>query len=239
MREMKMRRAASGAESGREFERGGRRAAAAAVRGLLLKLAVCAAAAAAASAQTAPVYRIEEVAFKNHDALYRSSTNRQGRFTRNGLGCLTPYSFYYSGQRSPGDGGPASQAQLCEFRNMRTDGAGNIFIIDGSYQTRIRRIDAATGVIDTVFGRGLYADDEHYYDYHDNTDGYPHYRQNPHVVTDEEGRFVRFKDGAPAVEVVSPPIYGMDVDAAGNVFFSIYLGSKEGLNKSARGAEEG
>ena len=222
MREMEMRRAESGAESGREFERGGRRSAAAAVRGLLLKLAVCAAAAAAAaSAQTAPVYRIEEVAFKEPDAPYLGE-----RFTDDGLGCESGYyraGYYrvigYDGQRAPGDGGPASQAQLCAFRSMQTDGAGNIFILDN---VRIRRIDAATGVIDTVVGKGSYYDDEQYYD-----DGFgerDYY--NPHVVRDDEGRFVKFKDGAPAVEVPLNLIDGfyvslLDVDAAGNIFFAV------------------
>ena len=231
MREMKMRRAAAGAESGREFERGGRQAAAAAVRGLLLKLAVCAAAAAAASAQTAPAYRIEEVA-SNH---LKGEPMAYWNWNEDGVGCSDGYTyfFFYSGQRFPGDGGPASQALLCDPWVIKTDGAGNIFILEsyrGNIAAWIRRIDAATGVIDTVFGRGVYYDYEQYYD-DDSFAYYRHYRQNPHIVTDDEGRFVRIKDGAPAVEVVVPEIasadrgYGMHVDAAGNLFVAVEVRS--------------
>ena len=223
MREMKMRRAAAGAESGREFERGGRQAAAAAVRGLLLKLAVCAAAAAAASAQTAPAYRIEEIAFNNlKEDLKGEMTvpDFSENLESSGVGC--GWSLIHSGQRPPGDGGPASQAILCMPQAMRTDGAGNIFILENHY--RIRRIDAATGVIDTVFGRGVYYDDEQYYEFGGRglfrsiRRGGGRRSPKPHIVWDDEGYFVRIKDGAPAVEVSVPEITSIDVDAAGNLF---------------------
>ncbi|MDO8262344.1 MAG: choice-of-anchor D domain-containing protein [Gallionella sp.] len=52
-----------------------------------------------------------------------------------------------------GDGGPAIAAITNEPWDVTTDVAGNIFIAD-SNNNRIRRIDAKTGVIDTVVGSG-------------------------------------------------------------------------------------
>ena len=52
-----------------------------------------------------------------------------------------------------GDGGPAPQAGLSYPSCVFVDGAGNLFIADlGNH--RIRRVDAATGVITTVVGNG-------------------------------------------------------------------------------------
>ncbi len=50
-----------------------------------------------------------------------------------------------------GDGGPAVQAQFDGVRSVALDAAGNIFI---SEYARVRRVDAATGIIDTVAGTG-------------------------------------------------------------------------------------
>lgn len=50
-----------------------------------------------------------------------------------------------------GDGGAASQAQLSYPSAVTVDAAGNVYIAD-SANNRIRRIDAATGTIDTVVG---------------------------------------------------------------------------------------
>jgi len=52
-----------------------------------------------------------------------------------------------------GDGGPAIAAVTNEPWDVTTDAAGNIFIADTN-NNRIRRIDAQTGVIDTVAGSG-------------------------------------------------------------------------------------
>jgi len=52
-----------------------------------------------------------------------------------------------------GDGGPAAQAQLRRPTGIVLDAAGNVFFVDAGNQ-RIRRIDAATGVITTVAGNG-------------------------------------------------------------------------------------
>ncbi|HYG77623.1 MAG TPA: hypothetical protein VEK08_21640 [Planctomycetota bacterium] len=53
-----------------------------------------------------------------------------------------------------GDLGPATGATLAAPRDVAIDSAGNIFIYDVN-NGRIRRIDAATGFIDTVIGTGL------------------------------------------------------------------------------------
>lgn len=57
------------------------------------------------------------------------------------------------GNGSPGfsgDGGPATSAQL---RAVTLDAAGNLFISDYD-NSRIRRVDAATGIISTIAGVG-------------------------------------------------------------------------------------
>jgi trimeric autotransporter adhesin len=52
-----------------------------------------------------------------------------------------------------GDGGPATQATLNSPFAVIVDPDGNIFISD-SYNNRIRRVDATTGIITTVAGNG-------------------------------------------------------------------------------------
>ena len=52
-----------------------------------------------------------------------------------------------------GEGGPATEALLASPFAVALDGAGNLFIADTS-NNRIRRVDAATGVITTVAGTG-------------------------------------------------------------------------------------
>ena len=52
-----------------------------------------------------------------------------------------------------GDGGPATAAQLYAPTDVALDGAGNLFIAD-THNHRVRRVDAATGIITTVAGTG-------------------------------------------------------------------------------------
>ncbi len=51
----------------------------------------------------------------------------------------------------PGDGGPATEADLSSAGGVFVDGAGNLYIAD-SFNNRIRRVDGETGVITTVAG---------------------------------------------------------------------------------------
>ena len=53
-----------------------------------------------------------------------------------------------------GDGDPATQAQLYYPFGLTVDGAGNLYIGD-SNNHRIRKVDAATGTIDTIAGTGV------------------------------------------------------------------------------------
>ncbi len=52
-----------------------------------------------------------------------------------------------------GDDGPATSALLETPKGVSIDGSGNIFIAD-TYNNRIRRVDAKTGIITTVAGNG-------------------------------------------------------------------------------------
>ena len=52
-----------------------------------------------------------------------------------------------------GDGGPALEARLQISSSVAADEAGNIFIAD-SQNNRIRRVDAQTGIIETIIGNG-------------------------------------------------------------------------------------
>ena len=59
-----------------------------------------------------------------------------------------------TGQRgSFGDGGAATAAELDRPRGVTVDSAGNLIIAD-TFNDRIRRVDAATGIITTVAGSG-------------------------------------------------------------------------------------
>lgn len=62
-----------------------------------------------------------------------------------------------------GDGGPATAAQLnmgpnADYGALKVDTTGNVYIADHSNR-RVRRVDAASGVIDTVLGGGSRTDD--------------------------------------------------------------------------------
>ncbi len=52
-----------------------------------------------------------------------------------------------------GDGGPATSALISAALGLAIDGSGNLYIAD-SGNCRIRKVDASTGIISTVAGRG-------------------------------------------------------------------------------------
>ncbi len=56
-----------------------------------------------------------------------------------------------------GDGGPATSARLTTPNRIALDGSGNLFIAD-TMNFRVRRVDAATGIITTVAGNGTEGD---------------------------------------------------------------------------------
>src|SRR6266850_1727971 len=55
--------------------------------------------------------------------------------------------------RGAGDGGPATAAVLTSPRNLALDAAGSIIVADAG-NSRVRRIDAASGTITTIAGNG-------------------------------------------------------------------------------------
>jgi sugar lactone lactonase YvrE len=66
------------------------------------------------------------------------------------------FTYHVAGAGVPGyggDGGPATEAQLTQPWDVALDGQGNLFIADTN-NNRIRRVDAATGIITTVVGGG-------------------------------------------------------------------------------------
>src|ERR1700682_6114280 len=59
--------------------------------------------------------------------------------------------------QDPGDGLPATQATFDIPFGIALDAAGNLFVA-GVYRSRIRRVNAADGIIRTVAGGGTPAD---------------------------------------------------------------------------------
>jgi len=103
------------------------------------------------------------------------------------------YGYGYSG-----DGGPATDALLCQPWDVALDRSGNLFIADTN-NNRIRRVDAQTGIITTVAGSGP-------------VNGFEHYG------TDGQGTFCG--DGGPALQACLNTPYGVVVDSAGNLFIA-------------------
>jgi len=73
-----------------------------------------------------------------------------------GTGELTPWECHFPGSPCAGvlgNGGPATEATFGFPRGLAIDGEGNVFVADID-NLQIRRIDAVTGIIDTVAGDG-------------------------------------------------------------------------------------
>jgi uncharacterized protein (TIGR03437 family) len=54
---------------------------------------------------------------------------------------------------SSGDGGPATSASIYTYAGLAADAAGNVFIGEGN---RIRRVEASSGIINTIAGDGTF-----------------------------------------------------------------------------------
>lgn len=93
-----------------------------------------------------------------------------------------------------GDNGPAINAGVCQPWDTARDRDGNLFFADTN-NNRIRRIDAATGVITTVAGNG-----------------------NPPNGGEAYGRGKECGDGGPALDACLNTPYGLVFDAEGNLF---------------------
>ena len=52
-----------------------------------------------------------------------------------------------------GDGGPATAALFRDIEDVHSDAVGNLYIVDQA-NFRIRRVDAATGIISAFAGTG-------------------------------------------------------------------------------------
>ena len=144
-----------------------------------------------------------------------------------------------------GDAGPATQAQLRFPSGVAVDGAGNLYIADQE-DKRIRRVDAATGTINTIAGTG---------DWGYSGDGGPATQAefaDPFAVTVDgagnvyisdlraycirkvdaatgtistiagNGRWGYGGDGGPAIEAQLSEPRGVAVDAMGNVYVADY-----------------
>ena len=95
-----------------------------------------------------------------------------------------------------GDGGPAINSGICQPWDTARDRAGNLYIADTN-NNRIRRVDAATGVITTIAGNG------------GPRNGFEHY-----------GNGTYCGDGGPALNACLNTPYGMVIDNDGNMFIS-------------------
>src|SRR5439155_8419832 len=86
------------------------------------------------------------------NVLIPDTTNERLRRVDAGTGVITTI----AGNGTPsfsGDGGPATAAQIGFVPGVAVDQAENVFITDHN-DSRIRRVDAATGIITTVAGNG-------------------------------------------------------------------------------------
>ena len=107
-------------------------------------------------ASAAALYAPSGVAVDGSGNLYiADSYNNRIRMVAKGSGIITTVA---GNNRNPnfgfsGDGGPATEAALWQPTGVCVDGYGNLFIVD-SGNSRIRKVEAASGIIFTVAGNG-------------------------------------------------------------------------------------
>ena len=104
-------------------------------------------------ATTVPLLLPAGLAYDGAGNLYFSETGRHAVRRMSPTGILT--TFAGTGvQGFDGDGGPAASALLNSPGAVAVDAAGNLFVADVQNR-RIRRVDAATGIITTAAGTGV------------------------------------------------------------------------------------
>lgn len=94
-----------------------------------------------------------------------------------------------------GDGGPAVGARFLQPLDATSDSQGNLYIADTN-NNRVRRVDAATGIVTTVAGQGP-------------ANGFENY-----------GAGTTCGDGGPALSACINTPYGVAVDPQGNLLIS-------------------
>ncbi|MBN9661919.1 MAG: hypothetical protein J0H49_27230 [Acidobacteria bacterium] len=100
-----------------------------------------------------------------------------------------------------GDGGPATSARIDSARGMAFDKRGNLYFADGCNH-RIRKVDAATGIISTFAGSGV-------------------------TGCDENGKLDPVSgDGGPATSARIVDPLDIAFDDAGNLYITQYLPSR-------------
>ncbi len=102
-----------------------------------------------------------------------------------------------------GDGGPAAEATIAEPEGVTIDGNGNIYIADTGNH-RVRKVDAATGLMSTLAGVGVFQD-----------------RSGGNIIVDyrREGTGAGYEgDGGPAVNAKLRLPTGVAADAEGNLY---------------------
>jgi hypothetical protein len=107
------------------------------------------------SATAASLYFPWDVALDNAGKLFivDSFNNRIRRVDANS-GIITTVAGN-GAQGFSGDGGPATAASLFRPQSVALDSSGNLFIADSS-NSRIRKVNASTGIITTVAGNGTF-----------------------------------------------------------------------------------
>ena len=86
--------------------------------------------------------------------LIADTSNHRIRRVDGATGIITTVAGSGFANRFSGDGGPATGASLNAPSGVALDAAGNLFLSDRNNQ-RIRRVDAASGIITTVAGNGI------------------------------------------------------------------------------------
>lgn len=115
--------------------------------------------------------------------LIADSSNNRIRRVDAATGIITTFAGNGTGQHS-GDGFAATSGSLAQVAGVAVDGAGNLYLADNQ-NGRVRRVDAATGVMTTVAGTG---------------------------------KFGLSGDGGPATGADFSVPYDVATDAAGNIF---------------------